>query len=269
MSVVRKVRSLNKTVTIHPTAVVDPAAQIGQGVTIGPYTVIGPDVKIGSGTVVGSHCVFEGWTEIGQDCKITHSVCLGQEPQDVKYKGEETYVRIGSRNLIREFTTVHRATGEGEETRVGDDNFIMAYVHIAHNCIVGSGTVISNLTAMAGHVTVEDYARISGVIPIHQFVRIGTHSIVGGGSRVPKDVLPYIKVAGTPLRVSGLNTIGLQRAGFDPETVKVLREAYRLIYRSNLNVSQAVERIKAEVAPIPEIQHLVEFIEASDRGITI
>ena len=255
--------------TIHPTAVVDAGAEIGEGVSVGPYSVIGPNVKIGPRTTVGSHCVFEGWTEIGEDCKITHSVCLGQEPQDVKYAGEETYVRIGARNLIREFTTVHRATGEGCETRVGDDNFIMAYVHIAHNCIVGSGTVISNLTTMAGHVTVEDQARISGVIPIHQFVRIGTHSIVGGGSRVPKDILPYIKAAGNPLRVSGLNTIGLQRAGFEPDTMKALREAYRLIYRSNLNVTQAVERIKSEVAPIPEIQHLLEFIETSDRGITI
>jgi UDP-N-acetylglucosamine acyltransferase len=260
---------LEKAVTIHPTAVVDPGARIGDGVTIGPYTIIGPDVSIGAGTSVGSHCVFEGWTEIGPDCRITHSVCLGQEPQDVKYRGEETYVRIGARNLIREFTTVHRATGEGAETRVGDDNFIMAYVHIAHNCLVGSNTVISNLTTMAGHVTVEDHARISGVIPIHQFVRIGTHSIVGGGSRVPKDILPYIKAAGNPLRVSGLNTIGLQRAGFEQETVKILHEAYRLIYRSNLNVSQAVERIKSEVRPIPEIKHLLEFIETSDRGITI
>jgi len=260
---------LDESVTIHPTAVVDAGAEIGEGVSVGPYSVIGPNVKIGPRTTVGSHCVFEGWTEIGEDCKITHSVCLGQEPQDVKYAGEETYVRIGARNLIREFTTVHRATGEGCETRVGDDNFIMAYVHIAHNCIVGSGTVISNLTTMAGHVTVEDQARISGVIPIHQFVRIGTHSIVGGGSRVPKDILPYIKAAGNPLRVSGLNTIGLQRAGFEPDTMKALREAYRLIYRSNLNVTQAVERIKSEVAPIPEIQHLLEFIETSDRGITI
>lgn len=260
---------MDESVTIHPTAVVDAGAEIGEGVSVGPYSVIGPNVKIGPRTTVGSHCVFEGWTEIGEDCKITHSVCLGQEPQDVKYAGEETYVRIGARNLIREFTTVHRATGEGCETRVGDDNFIMAYVHIAHNCIVGSGTVISNLTTMAGHVTVEDQARISGVIPIHQFVRIGTHSIVGGGSRVPKDILPYIKAAGNPLRVSGLNTIGLQRAGFEPDTMKALREAYRLIYRSNLNVTQAVERIKSEVAPIPEIQHLLEFIETSDRGITI
>ena len=261
--------TLSRPATIHPTAVVDPGARIGEGVSIGPYSVIGPDVIIGSGTVVGSHCVFEGWTEIGPDCSITHSVCLGQEPQDVKYAGEKTMVRIGTRNTIREFTTIHRATGEGNETLVGDDNFIMAYVHIAHNCIVGNGTVLSNLTTLAGHVTVEDCARISGVIPVHQFVRVGTHSIVGGGSRVPKDVLPFTKVAGNPLRVSGLNTIGLQRAGFDRETVKVIRDAYRLIYRSNLNVSQAVERIKAELPPMPEIEHLVEFIENSQRGITL
>lgn len=255
--------------TIHPTAVVDPRAELGEGVSIGPYTVIGPDVKIGTRTSVGSHCVIEGWTEIGEECKITHSICLGQEPQDVKYSGEETYVRIGSRNLIREFTSIHRATGEGNETRLGDDNFIMAYVHVAHNCIVGSSTVIASFTALAGHVEVEDFARISGVIPIHQFVRIGTHAMVGGGSRVPKDVLPYVKVAGNPLRVVGLNTIGLQRAGFDAETIKVLREAYRIIFRSDHNVTQAVEKIKSELPPIPEIKHLVEFIESSERGITI
>jgi UDP-N-acetylglucosamine acyltransferase len=260
---------LENTATIHPTAVVDPRAVIGEGVSVGPYTVIGPGVRIGPRTAVGAHCVLEGWTEIGPDCRITHSVCLGQEPQDVKYKGEETYVRIGARNLIREFTSIHRATGEGNETRLGDDNFIMAYVHVAHNCTVGNATVVSSFTALAGHVTLEDYARVSGVIPIHQFVRIGTHSIVGGGSRVPKDVLPYIRVAGTPLRVSGLNTIGLRRAGFDPETMKVLREAYRLIFRSEFNVTQAVERIKSELPPIPEIQHLIEFIETSQRGITI
>ncbi|MGD9401407.1 MAG: acyl-ACP--UDP-N-acetylglucosamine O-acyltransferase [bacterium] len=260
---------MEKTVTIHATAVIDPRAELGEGVSVGPYTVIGPDVRIGPRTAIGSHCVLEGWTEIGADCRITHSVCLGQEPQDVKYGGEETYVRIGSGNLIREYTSVHRATGEGNETRIGDDNFIMAYVHVAHNCTVENGTVIASFTALAGHVTVEDHARISGVIPVHQFVRIGRHSMVGGGSRVPKDILPYVKVAGNPLRVSGLNTIGLRRAGFDPETMKVLREAYRLIFRSELNVTQATERIKSELPSIPEIEHLVEFIETSERGITI
>ncbi len=260
---------MKNTTGIHPTAIVDPAAELGEGVSIGPYTVIGPDVRIGARTAVGSHCVFEGWTEVGEDCRITHSVCLGQEPQDVKYGGERTFLKIGSRNLIREFTSIHRATGEGSETRVGDDNFIMAYVHIAHNCTVGSGTVISSFTALAGHVTVEDHARISGVIPIHQFVRIGTHAIVGGGSRVPKDVVPYVRAAGNPLRTSGLNTVGLRRAGFDAATLKTLREAYRLIFRSEFNVSQAVERIKSDLPSIPEIQHLVEFIETSERGITI
>jgi len=260
---------VKRTVDIHATAIVHPDAELGDGVSIGPYTLVGPNVRIGPRTVVGSHCVFDGWTEIGPDCRISHAVSLGQEPQDVKYSGEETYVRIGSRNIIREFSSVHRATGEGNETRIGDDNFIMSYVHVAHNCKVGSGTVIANLTAMAGHVTVEDHARISGVIPIHQFVRIGTHSMVGGGSRVPKDVLPYTKVAGNPLRVCGLNTVGLQRAGFSAETTRTLREAYRMIFRSDLNVSQAVERIKSELPPIPEMEHLVEFIETSGRGITL
>lgn len=255
--------------TIHPTAVIDPGARLAEGVSIGPYTVIGPHVSIGPRTAVGAHCVLEGWTEIGADCRITHSVCLGQEPQDVKYGGEESYVRIGSGNLIREYTSIHRATGEGNETRIGNDNFIMAYVHIAHNCAVENSTVIASFTALAGHVTVEEHARISGVIPVHQFVRLGRHSIVGGGSRVPKDVLPFVRAAGNPLRVSGLNTVGLKRAGFEAETMKVLREAYRLIFRSEFNVTQATERIKSELPPIPEIEHLVKFIETSERGITI
>lgn len=257
------------TVSIHPAAFVDPGASIGKSVSIGPNTIIGPEVTIGDGTVVGANCLLDGWTTIGQRCKIGHCVVIGVEPQDFKFKGERSYVRIGDRNTIREFATIHRATGEDNETTVGSDNYIMAYVHIAHNCTVRDDTVLSNAVNMAGHVTIESHAAISGLSVVHQFVRVGEYSFTGGGSRVPMDIVPYIKVAGNPPVVNGLNSVGLQRHGFSPETIKVLKQAYRILFRSNLNVSQAVERIKSDLPQIPETVHLVDFIETSDRGIRL
>jgi UDP-N-acetylglucosamine acyltransferase len=248
---------------------VDPRAELGPRVVIGPNTIVGPDVVIGPGTEVGANCLLEGWTRIGCDCKIGHCVVIGAEPQDVKYSGEKTWVIIGDRNTIREFATVHRATGEGTRTQVGDENFIMAYSHIAHNCAIGNGTVIANVVNMAGHVTIEDHATVGGITPIHQFVRIGRYSFIGGGSRVPMDITPYVKVAGNPPVVNGLNSIGLQRHGFPAETIKILKQAYRLIFRSSLNVSQALDRIRSDLPSIPEIEHLVRFIEESERGITL
>jgi len=254
---------------IHPAAHVDPHADIGEGVSVGPNTLIGPDVKIGRDTTIGANCLIEGWTTIGSNCRIFHCVVIGAEPQDFKYRGERSYVRIGDGNTIREFATVHRATGEDEATVIGNQNYIMAYAHIAHNCKIGSNTIISNAVNMGGHVTIEDYAAISGLTAIHQFVRIGCYSYTGGGSRVPMDIVPYIRVAGNPPVVNGLNTIGLQRHGFPSETIRVLKEAYKLIFRSNLNVSQALERIKTDLPRIPEIKHLIEFIETSERGIRL
>jgi UDP-N-acetylglucosamine acyltransferase len=254
---------------IHPAAFIDPGAQIGSGVTIGPNTVVGPDVVIGDDTWIGANCLVEGWTSIGSRCRVCHCSVLGSDPQDLKYRGEETYVRIGDDNTIREFTTVHRATGEGDETTIGSGNFIMAYAHIAHNCRVGNHTILANGVNMGGHVTIEDHASVSGLTVIHQFVRIGEYSYTGGGSRVPMDIVPYIKAAGNPPVVNGLNTVGLQRQGFAAETIRVLKKAYRLLFRSNLNVSQALERIKSDLPGIPEILHLVEFIETSERGIRL
>ena len=254
---------------IHPTALVDRRAELGRGVEVGPNTIIGPDAVIGDLTRIASNCLIEGWTTIGPGCRIHHSAVIGGEPQDFKYRGEKTFVRIGEGNVFREFVTIHRATGEGNETRIGDGNYLMAYVHVAHNCTIGSETVMANSANMGGHVRVDDFATIGGVTPIHQFVRIGRYSFIGGGSRIPMDVAPYVKVAGNPARVSGLNTIGLRRRGFSPETMRVLKQAYRLIFHSNYNVSQAIERLRSEVEPIPEVAHLIEFIEGSTRGITL
>jgi UDP-N-acetylglucosamine acyltransferase len=256
-------------VLIHPTALVDKRAELGREVEVGPNTIIGPDVVVGDHTRIGANCLIDGWTTIGPRCRIHHAAVVGGEPQDFKYRGERTYVRVGEGNIFREFVTIHRATGEGNETRIGDRNFFMAYVHVAHNCTIGNETVIANSANMGGHVRVDDCATIGGVTPIHQFVRIGRYSIIGGGSRIPMDIAPYVKVAGNPARVNGLNTIGLQRHGFSPETRLVLKQAYKLIFRSNLNVSQAIERLRSEVKPIPEVAHLIDFIEGSTRGITL
>ena len=255
--------------SIHPTACVDPGANLGSGVSIGPHTIIGPDVTIQDNTRVGTNCLIEGWTEIGPDCRIFHGVVIGTEPQDFKYKGERTYVRIGRANTIREFATVHRATEEGRETTVGDENYIMAYAHVAHNCSIGNHTVLANGVNMAGHVIIEDYAAVSGLTVVHQFVRIGAYSYTGGGSRIPMDIVPYIKVAGNPPVVNGLNAIGLQRNGFSAETIGILKRAYRILFRSDLNVSQALARIKSDLPMIDEIAYLIEFIEGSKRGIRL
>ena len=254
---------------VHPAAFVDVRAELGTGVSIGPNTLVGPDVVIGDGTSVGANCLIEGWTEIGRENRIFHCVVIGSEPQDFKYGGEKALVRIGDRNAIREFATIHRATGEGNQTLVGDDNYIMAYAHVAHNCIVGNHTVLSNAVNMAGHVTIGDHAAVSGLSVIHQFVRIGAYSYTGGGSRVAIDVIPYIKVAGNPPVVNGLNTVGLQRNGFSSDSIAVLKKAYRLLFRSELNVAQAVERIRQELPPTDEIKHLIDFIESSERGIRL
>jgi UDP-N-acetylglucosamine acyltransferase len=262
-------RGSGTTSGVHPAAFVDPGAELGTGVTIGPNTLVGPDVTIGDGTSVGANCLIEGWTEIGRENRIFHCVVIGSEPQDFKYGGERAFVRIGDRNTIREFVTVHRPTGEGNETLVGNENYIMAYAHIAHNCIVGNHTVLANAVNMAGHVTIEDHAAVSGLSVIHQFVRIGAYSYTGGGSRVAMDIVPYIKVAGNPPVVNGLNTVGLQRNGFSAESIAVLKKAYRLLFRSELNVAQAVEQIKRDLPPIDAVKYLIDFIESSERGIRL
>ncbi|MFH1845775.1 MAG: acyl-ACP--UDP-N-acetylglucosamine O-acyltransferase [bacterium] len=252
---------------VHPTAVVDPQARLSHNVKVGPHAVIGPDVEIGPDCIIGSSVLITGHTSIGRNCQIYHGAALGCEPQDLKYNDEITFVEIGNDNVLREYVTVHRATGEGMKTRIGDGNMLMAYVHIAHNCHIHDGTVLANAVNLAGHVEIEEYATIGGMTPVHQFVRIGKYAFVGGGSRLPQDVPPFIKVAGNPVDVAGLNAIGMKRHGFRDEDLLNLKKAYRLLYRAGLNVSQALERIASECRLTRDVEDFMAFIRRSERGI--
>jgi len=253
---------------IHQTAVVHPRAQLGRDVTIGPYAVVGPDVVVGDGTWIGAHAIVDGRTWLGRDNKVFHGAVLGGPPQDLKYKGETTYLRIGDGNTIRECATLNVACIEGESTVVGDGCLLMAYVHVAHNCRLGNGVILANAVNLAGHVEVHDFASIGGLTPVHQFVRIGSYAFVGGGSRVAKDVVPYVKAAGNPLELAGVNSIGLERRGFDEERRAAIKRAYRVLFRSGLNVTQALAHLRADFDPHDEdLQTLVRFVEQSERGI--
>jgi UDP-N-acetylglucosamine acyltransferase len=224
-------------------------------------------VVLGDGTHVGLHAVIEGHTRVGARCQIHHGAIIGNIPQDLKFRGVPTEVTIGDDTTIREYATVHAATSEGEATIVGDHCLLMAYTHVAHNCRIGSHVILANAVNLAGHVRVDDYAIIGGVTPVHQFVAIGCHSFVGGGSRVPQDIPPFVKAAGNPLRACGLNSIGMERRGIPAEVRLELKRAYRILYRSQLNVSQALDRIQRDIKPYPEVHEFVEFIRSSERGI--
>jgi UDP-N-acetylglucosamine acyltransferase len=252
---------------IHATAVVDPRAELDSDVTVGPYTVIGADVRIAAGTRIGAHAVIEGHTSIGRGNTILHGAVLGAPPQDLKFRGEKTFLRVGDGNTIREYATLNLACIEGETTEVGDRCLLMAYVHIAHNCRIGNDVILANSVNLAGHVEVQDHAIIGGVTPVHQFVRIGRHAIIGGGSRVPKDVPPFVCAAGNPLRLAGLNTVGLERRGFDPERRARLKQAYRILFRSATTVAVALDRLRAEFGADDDVRTLVEFFESSQRGV--
>lgn len=255
---------------IHPTAVINPGAEIADDVEIGPYAIIGPHVRIGRGTSVGPHAVVEGWTEIGEENRIFQMSSVGAIPQDLKYKGEETRLRIGNRNTIREFSTLHLGTVTGDgETTVGDDNLFMAYSHVAHDCHIGNGVVMANCATLAGHVIVEDYAIIGGLCAIHQFTRIGAHAMIGGGTMVGHDVPPYTIAATEDKRdatLRGLNLIGLKRRGFSDETISELKKAYRLL-TSDIKLREAVEKMKEELQPLPEVLYFIAFIESAQRGV--
>lgn len=253
---------------IHPTAIVDPQARLGAEVRIGPYCIVGAGVEVGDRARLDSMVRLEGPAHIGPDCRFHHGAAVGGEPQDLKYTGAPSGLRVGARNTFREFCTVHRATHEGEETIVGDDNLVMAYAHIAHNCVVGSHVILGNCATLAGHVEVGDWALISGVTPVHQFVKIGAHVIIGGGCRVPKDVPPFVMAAGHPLEVHGLNLVGLKRRGFSAETIEELEKLYRIFFRSGMVKEAALERIRVELKPLPEIDLFCDFIEGSQRGLT-
>ncbi len=251
---------------IHPTAEVHPSAELGRGVEIGPYSVIGPDVVIGDNTRIESHVVIQRWTRLGSNCVIKAAAVLGGEPQDHKFKGEQSFLNIGDNNIIREFVTIHRATGEGEATTLGDDNLLMAYCHIGHNCTLGSHIMMANTVGISGHVQIEDRVVFGGMVGLHQFTRIGRLAMIGGMSKVVQDVPPFMMADGRPAQVYDLNVVGCRRAGISPRVRAGLRQAYKLLYRSNFNVSQAIEAIESEVEPSPERDYLLEFVKSIKFG---
>jgi UDP-N-acetylglucosamine acyltransferase len=259
-------------VSIDPTAIVHPSARVGTGTSVGPHAVIGPDVRIGANCRIGASAVIEGWTEIGDGTQIFPMASIGLAPQDLKYRGERTRLIIGEGNIFREFVTINRGTqGGGGETTIGDHNLFMAYVHVAHDCHVGSDTIFGPHATLGGHVDVEDYANISAGSAVHQFCRVGKYGFVGGYSVVTKDALPFARTIGSrPARIFGVNTIGLSRRGFTPDTISQLKQAYRYLIQSKLNTTRALARIDQDpTLSSPEVAYLVDFIRSSRRGVIL
>ncbi len=256
--------------SIHKTAIVHPKAQIAEGVEIGPYSVIGEHVSIGKNTKIGPHVVIEGWTEIGEENKIFQFASIGAVSQDLKYHGEEAYLKIGNRNTIREYVTMNIGTeGGGGVTSIGDNNLFMISSHIAHDCQIGSNIIIANVGTLAGHITVDDGAIVGGVVAIHQFCRIGKMAIIGGCSKVVQDIPPFMMADGHPAEVRGINLIGLRRKQFEKDAISRIKDAHRILYRSNLNTSQAIDKLKEELGTdAPEVKTILDFVEKSERGIS-
>src|SRR5437870_175452 len=254
-------------VQIHPTAIVDPGAEIGAGTIVGPYCVIGVDVVLGQNCWLQQHVALCGPMRAGARNKFYASCSIGQQTQDLKYQGEPTYLEIGDENTFREFVTISRSTTSKGKTRIGNRGTFLAYSHIAHDCAVGDAVVFSNNGTLAGHVVVGDHAVIGGLTAVHQFCRIGRFAITGGWSKIVQDVPPFMIADGNPAEIRGVNLIGLERAGFTPESIKAIKEAFRLIYRSKLNTRQAIEAVRDQIEPREEVTHLIEFIEKSERGI--
>ncbi|MDD5556610.1 MAG: acyl-ACP--UDP-N-acetylglucosamine O-acyltransferase [bacterium] len=254
--------------TIHPTAIVDPRAELGDDVEVGPYSIIGPDVRIGRGTVVGPHVVITGITEIGERNRIFQFASIGEINQDLKYRGEPTRLRIGSGNTIREYVTIQVGTVTGRsETAIGDDSLFMVYCHIAHDCEIGDNCILANAATLGGHIRVEEGAIIGGLVGIHQFCRIGTLAIVGGCSKVVQDIPPYMMADGHPAAVRGVNLEGLRRRRFSADAVREIRAAHKVLFHSGMNVSQAIDRLRTEFPSSESVARIVGFIESSGRGI--
>jgi UDP-N-acetylglucosamine acyltransferase len=253
--------------SIHQTAIIDKGAELGKNISVGPYTIIENDVMIADDVQIASHVLIASGTRIGEGTKVHHGAVLGTIPQDLKFKGEKTTLEIGKNNTIREYATLNRGTSDHWKTVVGDNCLLMAYSHVAHDCLIGNNVIIANSVNMAGHVTIEDYAGIGGLCPIHQFVRIGKHAFIGGGYRVPKDIPPYILAMGEPIRFGGLNSVGLTRRGFSAEILDMIKKAYRIIYRSNLLLKDALTQIESEMGHFEEIMYLVNFFKNSERGV--
>ena len=253
---------------IHPTAIIAPGADLAADVQVGPYAVIGEHVRIGAGSSIGPHAVIEGRTTIGCDNQIFQFASVGAIPQDLKYHGEETFLEIGDRNKIREFTTLHLGTGDGGGiTRIGNDNLFMAYSHVAHDCMVGNHVILANGATLAGHVEIEDFAILGGLSAVHQFTRVGAHVMASGGSMIAQDVAPYTIAQGDRAKVVGLNLIGLKRRGFSEEVLRTIKQAYKLVFRSGLKLEEAIAEIEKTLDSSPELDHLVDFLKKSERGI--
>jgi UDP-N-acetylglucosamine acyltransferase len=254
---------------IHPTAIVSPDADIADDVQIGAYTVIGEDVTIGKGTRIGPQVVIDPQVDIGPGCRIFQFAAIGAIPQDLKFGGEKSRVKIGPEVTIREFVTIHRGTESGGSlTEIGEKSFLMAYTHIAHDCRVGRMVVLSNNTTLAGHITIGDHATVGGLVAIHQYVRVGDYAFIGGKSAVVKDVPPYVIAAGDRAILHGLNRVGLKRYGFSPKTLAALKKTYRILFRYGLTLNEAIQRVHAEVEIVAEVETFIDFIKASSRGVT-
>lgn len=254
---------------VHPTAVIHPGARLHETVEVGPYSIIGPQVTIGAGTRVGPHVVIEGRTTLGERNRIFQFASVGADPQDLKYAGEDTELVLGNENLVREFVTLHKGTaGGGGATRIGNGNLFMANCHVAHDCVVGNGCRIGNGSALAGHVTMEDHVIISGLAAVHQFTRLGKHAFISGGAMVTMDIPPYATAQGDRAELVGLNTVGLERSGFSKEQIERIKEGHRILFRSKLGLQEALTRLRTELAGHSEIDHLIDFVMSSKRGLT-
>ena len=253
---------------IHPSAIIHETAKLAEDVSIGPWTVIGPEVEIGAGSHIGPHVVINGPSKLGKNTRVFQFASIGEEPQDLKFHGERVTLEIGDNNIFREFVTVHRGTGAGGGfTKIGDNNLFMAYVHIAHDCIIGNHNIFANNASLSGHVIVDNHVNMGGFTAVRQFTHLGSHVFVTGGSMVVKDILPYLLVSGNPAEPYGLNTVGLERRGFSPEALLNLRRAYKIIFRKGLIVEETIEELNILAANCPEIKPLIEGIKASERGI--
>ncbi|PIP67504.1 MAG: acyl-[acyl-carrier-protein]--UDP-N-acetylglucosamine O-acyltransferase [Candidatus Omnitrophica bacterium CG_4_9_14_0_2_um_filter_42_8] len=252
---------------IHPTAIVDKKAKLADDVEVGPYAIIGPNVEIGKGAVVGPAANIEGYTTLGEGSRIFTGAIIGSPPQDLKYKGEKSFLKIGKNNTIREYVTMNLGTEEGTATCVGDDNLFMAYSHVAHNCRVGNNCVIANAGTLAGHVTLEDKVVLGGFAGVHQFTRVGKMSIIGGCSKVVQDIPPFSTCDGNPARVYGLNLIGVRRAGMSQKAQAELKKAFKILFHSGLALKNGIAKVKKEIASMEEVEYLLNFLKDSERGI--
>jgi UDP-N-acetylglucosamine acyltransferase len=255
---------------IHPSALIEPSARLAPDVEVGPYAIIGKQVTIGKGTKIGAHAVIGDWTELGENNRIFHQTSVGAPPQDLKYRGEETWTRIGDNNMVREFATIHRGTVSGHgETVIGSNNLFMAYSHVAHDCRIGNNVVMANVATLAGHVTIEDHVILGGLVAVHQFATVGAHVMVGGGTLIGLDIPPYmIATSGKrDAKLRGLNLIGLKRRGFTDEAINNLKKTYKTLFMAGLKLPDAIARIRAQIKECPEVENLLAFIERSERGI--